>query len=104
MPYVNRPRPYKHEWEMEKKRKEKPARAMRARARRKMDATSPDKNGNGKADKREGKDIAHKRAISKGGTNSHGVRVESRSKNRSFKRNSQRKLVSETSTKERKKK
>jgi len=104
MPYVNRPRPYKHEWEMEKKRKEKPARAMRARARRKMDATSPDKNGNGKADKREGKDIAHKRAISKGGTNAHGVRVESRSKNRSFKRNSQRKLVSETSTRERKRK
>ena len=104
MPYVNRPRPYKHEWEMEKKRKEKAARAMRARARRKMDATSLDKNGNGKADKREGKDIAHKRAISKGGTNSHGVRVESRSKNRSFKRNSQRKLVSETSTRERKKK
>lgn len=104
MPYVNRPRPYKHEWEMEKKRKEKAARAMRARARRKMDATSLDKNGNGKADKREGKDIAHKRAISKGGTNAHGVKVESRSKNRSFKRNSKRKLVSETSTRERKKK
>jgi len=104
MPYVNRPRPYKHEWEMEKKRNEKSARAMRARARRKMDATSPDKNGNGKADKREGKDIAHKRAISKGGTNAHGVTVQSKSKNRSFKRNSQRKLVSETSTRERKKK
>ncbi len=103
MAYVNKPRPYKREWQQEKKRNEKKARAMRARARRKMDATSPDKNGNGKADKREGKDIAHKKAISKGGTNKHGVKVESRSKNRSFKRNSQRKLVSETSTRERKK-
>lgn len=104
MPYVNKKRPYKKEWKQEKKRNEKEARAMRARARRKMDATSPDRNGNGKADKREGKDIAHRKAISKGGTNKDGVRVESRSKNRSFKRNSQRKLVSETSKRERKKK
>jgi len=52
MAYVNKPRPYKKEWQQEKKRNEKKARATRARARRKMDATSPDKNGNGKADKR----------------------------------------------------
>lgn len=104
MAYTKSPRPYKREWELEKKRNEKKARATRARARRKMDATSPDKNGNGKADKREGKDIAHKKALSKGGKNSHGVTVQSKSKNRSFKRNSARKLVSETSTRERKKK
>ena len=68
-----------------------------------MDKTSPDKNKNGKADKREGKDIAHKKALSKGGKNSDGVTVQSKSKNRSFKRNSSRKLVSETSKRERKK-
>jgi hypothetical protein len=48
-----------------------------------MDATSPDKNKNGKADKREGKDISHKKALSKGGKNSDGVRIESKAKNRS---------------------
>lgn len=35
-----------------------------------------------------GKDVAHIKALSKGGTNKTGVRVESASKNRSFKRNS----------------
>ena len=104
MAYVNKPRPYKKEWQQEKKRNEKKSRATRARARRKMDATSPDKNGNGKADKREGKDIAHKKALSKGGRNTDGIKLQSRSKNRSFKRNSSSKLISETSTRERKKK
>jgi hypothetical protein len=51
----------------------------------------------------KGKDVSHKKALSKGGKNSDGLVVQSRSKNRSFKRNSQRKLVSETSTRERKK-
>ena len=104
MAYTKSPRPYKHEWEMEQKRKEKKSRAARARARRKMDRESPDKNGNGKADKRESKDIAHKKALSKGGKNSDGVKVQTAAKNRSFKRNSNKKLVSETSTRERKKK
>jgi hypothetical protein len=54
----------------------------RQRARRKMDRTSKDANRNGKADKREGKDISHKKALSKGGSNKDGVRIESRSKNR----------------------
>lgn len=84
MPYVNKPRPYKKEWQQEKKRNEKKARATRARARYKMDTTSPDKNKNGKADKREGKDIAHKRALSKGGKNSDGVTVQSKSKKSFF--------------------
>lgn len=60
----------------------------RQKARRKMDATSRDANKNGVADKREGKDIAHKKPLSKGGKNSDGVTVQSKSKNRSFKRNS----------------
>jgi hypothetical protein len=58
------------------------ARMERQRARRKMDRTSKDANRNGKADKREGKDISHKKALSKGGSNKDGVRIESRSKNR----------------------
>jgi hypothetical protein len=58
------------------------ARMERQRARRAMDKKGVDKNKNGKADKREGKDVSHKKALSKGGTNKDGVRVESRSKNR----------------------
>lgn len=55
----------------------------RQRARRKMDRTSKDANKNGVADKREGKDVSHKKPLSRGGSNKDGVRVESRSKNRS---------------------
>jgi len=104
MAYTKSPRPYKKEWELEQKRNEKKSRAARARLRRKVDANGVDKNGNGKADKREGKDLAHNKALSKGGSNKDGYSIKSKSKNRSFKRNSSHKLVSETSTKERKKK
>ncbi len=104
MPYTKSPRPYKHEYEMEKKRGEHADRMERQRARRAVDKTGADKNGNGKADKREGKDIAHVKALSKGGSNKDGVRIESATKNRSFKRSSSGALVSETSKKERKKK
>lgn len=103
MPYTKSPRPYKHEYQMEKKRGEHPDRMERQRARRALDKTGADKNGNGKADKREGKDVAHVRALSKGGTNKDGVRVESAAKNRSFKRSSSGALVSETSKREKKK-
>jgi hypothetical protein len=48
-----------------------------------MDKTGADKNKNGVADKREGKDISHKKALSRGGKNKDGVKVESRAKNRS---------------------
>jgi len=75
----------------------------RQRARRAVDKKGKDENGNGKADAREGKDIAHKRAISKGGSNKDGYTITSASKNRSFRRNSAKKLVSETSKRERKK-
>ena len=87
MPYVNKPRPYKHEYQMQKKREEHPDRMERQRARRKVDKTGVDKNGNGKADRREGKDIAHKRALSKGGTNKDGYTIQSVRRNRSFRRN-----------------
>jgi hypothetical protein len=59
------------------------ARMERQRARRKVDREGADKNKNGKADKREGKDVSHKKALSKGGTNKDGVTIESSSKNRS---------------------
>ena len=82
MPYTKKKRPYKKEYQQQKERGEHADRMERQRARRKMDATSPDKNKNGKADKREGKDVSHKKALSKGGKNSDGVRIENKSKNR----------------------
>jgi hypothetical protein len=88
---------------MEKKRKEHPDRMERQRARRGLDKKGVDKNGNGKADMREGKDVAHVKALSKGGSNKNGVRVENASKNRSFKRSSSGALISETSKREKKK-
>lgn len=103
MPYVNKKRPYKKEYEQQKKRGEHENRMERQRARRKIDKTGKDANGNGKADKREGKDVSHRKALSKGGSNKNGVTIQSKSKNRSFKRNSSGKLVSETSKRERKK-
>jgi hypothetical protein len=60
----------------------------RQRARRKIDKTGADKDNNGKADRREGKDVAHVKALSKGGSNKDGVKIQAPSKNRSFKRNS----------------
>ena len=94
MPYVNKPRPYKKEYEQQKERGELPNRMERQRARRKLDSEGVD---------RKGKDVAHIKALSKGGSNSDGLRVESAAKNRSFKRNSAGALVSETSKRERKK-
>jgi hypothetical protein len=76
----------------------------RQRARNEYDKKHPDKNNDGTADSREGKDIAHVKALSKGGSNKDGTKVQSEATNRSFKRNAQHKLVTETSTKERKKK
>ena len=80
MPYTKKPRPYKKEYEQQKERGEHGNRMERQKARRKMDKDSPDKNKNGKADKREGKDVSHKKALSKGGSNKDGVRIESKSK------------------------
>jgi hypothetical protein len=83
MPYVNKKRPYKKEYEQQKARGEHENRMERQRARRAMDKEGVDRNKNGKADKREGKDVSHNKPLSKGGTNKDGVRVESPSKNRS---------------------
>jgi len=104
MAYVNKKRPYKKEYQQQKARKELAKRMERQKLRRKVDKNGKDANKNGVADKREGKDLAHKKALSKGGSNKDGYTVKSKSKNRSFPRSSSRKLVSETSTRERKKK
>ena len=79
MPYTKTPRPYKHEYQKQVERGEHEDRMERQRARRKLD-----KDGVA----RKGKDVAHVKALSKGGSNKDGVRLESPSKNRSFKRKS----------------
>lgn len=103
MPYVNKPRPYKKEYEQQKTRGEHGNRMERQRGRRKLDKEMPDGNGNGKADAREGKDVAHVKALDKGGLNKDGLRIQTVAKNRSFKRDSKGNLVSEVSKKERSK-
>lgn len=103
MPYTKKPRPYDHEYQMELKRGEHERRMERQRARRAID-----KRDTGTVTKespaRKGKDVAHKKALDKGGSNKDGVYITSATKNRSFKRDSKGNLVSETSIKERKKK
>jgi hypothetical protein len=79
MAYVNKPRPYKKEYQQEVERGEHDNRMERQRARRGMDK---------KGIARKGKDVAHVKALSKGGSNADGVRLESPAKNRSFKRKS----------------
>ena len=88
MPYVNKPRPYKKEYQQQKARGEHADRMERQRARRAVDKNGKDLNGNGKADRREGKDIGHKKPLSKGGTNKDGYTIQSVRRNRSFKRTS----------------
>ena len=83
MPYTKKPRPYKKEYAQQKKRGEHPIRMERQKARRKVDKTGKDKNKDGRADKREGKDISHNKMLSRGGTNKDGYKIESSSKNRS---------------------
>ena len=83
MPYVNKPRPYKKEYQQQVARGEHENRMERQRARRAIDKKGEDKNKNGKADKREGKDVSHNKPLSRGGSNKDGYKIESASKNRS---------------------
>jgi len=102
MPYVNTPRPYKHEYQLQKKRGDIAGKLERQRARRAIDKTGVDNNDNGKADKREGKDVAHRKPISKGGSNQDGYFISPSSTNRSFRRDNKSAIVSEKSKRERK--
>lgn len=103
MPYVNKPRPYKKEYQQELARGEHERRMERQRARRAID-----KRDTGtvtkESPKRKGKDVAHKKALDKGGSNKDGVFIESAGANRSFRRDSKGNLVSEKSKRESKKK
>jgi hypothetical protein len=103
MPYVNKLRPYKKEYQQQKSRGEHERRMERQRLRREFDKKHKDGDGDGTADAREGKDLAHKKALDKGGSNKDGFSVQTVAKNRSFKRDSKGNLVSEVSKKERKK-
>ena len=105
MPYVNKPRPYKKEYEQQKARGEHERRMERQRLRRAYDKTHADSaaDKDHTAESREGKDLAHKKALDKGGSNKDGYSVQSKSKNRSFKRDSRSNLVSEVSKKEKSK-
>jgi hypothetical protein len=73
------PRNFKQEYKTQVDRGEHENRMERKRARRKLDAKGVD---------RAGKDVAHVKALSKGGSNATGIKLQSPSKNRSFKRNS----------------
>jgi len=78
MATTKKPRPYKLEYSQQVERGEHEDRMERQRARRKLDA---------KGVARKGKDVAHVKALSKGGSNKDGIKLEAPSKNRSFKRN-----------------
>ena len=89
-------RNYKEEWKDAKARGEGDDNAQRHRARYEMEKA-------GKVHKNDGVDIGHKKAISKGGTNAAGnLKVQSVSENRSFARNKDGSMKSETSRREKK--
>ena len=97
MPYKNKAdRKYKNAAIYEAQPEQLKNRAERNKARAKLMKA-------GKVHKGDGKDVAHIVAADKGGSIKDGVRVESASKNRSFKRDSKHNLVSEVSKRERKK-
>jgi hypothetical protein len=73
MPYTRKKRPYKKEYTQQKKRGEHGNRMERQRARRALDK---------KGVTRKGKDVAHKKPLSRGGSNKDGYTVQSRKKNR----------------------
>ena len=80
MPYVNKERPYKKEYQQQLARGEHPLRMERQKARRAMDANGVN---------RKGRDIDHKKPLSKGGTNApSNLRLVKPASNRSIKRNS----------------
>ena len=91
-------RDYRKEYDSyQGKPEQKKNRAMRNAARAKLLKA-------GKVHKGDGKDVAHIKALDKGGSNKTGLRVESKSANRSFDRDAKKNLISEVSPKERKRK
>ena len=87
-------RDYKQEWKTAKARGEGEDNAMRHRARYAMEQA-------GKVSPKDGKDVAHKTAVSKGGSNAtSNLKVQSKSDNRSFSRNPDGSMKSEKSKRE----
>lgn len=88
-------RDYQQEYANESKQRRK-FRAQRNKARRYMIAKGAAKVG-------DGKDVGHKKAMSKGGKTTPGnLMMQSAAANRSFARTSTRKMKSETSKREKK--
>lgn len=99
MPYMkNGKRDYKRENELYNSRPEqRAARSERTIARNQA-------NADGRTHKGDGKDLDHKKPLSKGGSsNKSNLRAVSKSSNRSFSRNSDGSMKSQTSSRERKK-
>lgn len=78
---MTKKRDYKQEYRTQKARGEHEDRMERQRARRAVNKRDTGKV-TVKSPKRKGKDISHNKALSKGGTNADGYRLESPSKNR----------------------
>ena len=92
----NYKRDYKQEWATAKSRGEDTDNAMRHRARYAMEKE-------GKVSRNDGKDVGHVTAVKRGGTNApSNLKVQSQSENRSFARNKDGSMKSETSRKEKK--
>ena len=89
-------RDYKQEWKTAKARGEGEDNAMRHRARYAMEKA-------GKVSPKDGKDVGHKNAVGKGGSNhTSNLKVQSKSDNRSFSRNADGSMKSEASKREKK--
>ena len=89
-------RDYKQEWATAKARGEGDDNAQRHRARYEMEKA-------GKVHKNDGRDVGHKTAIKRGGTNApSNLKVQSVAENRSFARNKDGSMKSETSRREKK--
>ncbi len=89
-------RDYAREAETAKQRGEDKDSAMRHRARYQLEKE-------GKVHRNDGKDVGHKTAVKRGGTNApSNLEVQSKTENRSFARNKDGSMKSETSKKERK--
>ena len=93
---AKKPRDYKREYELYQGSPQQiKNRSLRNQARAKLMKA-------GKVHKGDGMDVAHVKALDKGGSNGDGLRVEKASSNRSFARDAKNNLVSETSKRERK--
>ena len=89
-------RNYKQEWATAKARGEGDDNAQRHRARHEMEKA-------GKVHKNDGRDVGHKTAIKRGGTNApSNLVVQTRAENRSFARGKDGSMKSETSRREKK--